>query len=248
MRFLPGASGGRMAHILTVFSLSLLLFGLLALSTFALPKSSPPLVTLSYTVNTTADHDDSACVTLPTGDCTLREAINLANTDGYNSEILFNIPTSDSGYTPFIGAWTIQLTSDLPTLSGTWSTRIEGSTQTSNVGNTNPYGPEIVVNGRNGYPYYNCFTISSAYNAIKGLVINQCRAGVRILGSAADFNTIAGNYIGINALGTASSGNTLWGIYIYQGSNNTIGGTTPEARNIISGNGEYGRMRVSLGS
>jgi len=49
-------------------------------------------------------------------------------------------------------------------------------------------------------------------------------------------NVVQGNYIGTNAMGTASL-TQRWGVLIgYSSSNNVIGGTTPEARNIISGN------------
>ncbi len=50
----------------------------------------------SFTVNTTADSDDGACDLLGQGvgnqDCTLREAINAANTYGGTTLITFNIP------------------------------------------------------------------------------------------------------------------------------------------------------------
>jgi hypothetical protein len=50
-------------------------------------------------------------------------------------------------------------------------------------------------------------------------------------------NVVLGNYIGTDFTGTASLGNGL-GLEI-GGSNNLIGGTTPAARNIISGNNGY---------
>ena len=48
---------------------------------------------------------------------------------------------------------------------------------------------------------------------------------------------VQGNLIGTNAAGTAAVGNTLTGVNMGNASNNTIGGTAPGARNIISGNG-----------
>ena len=44
-----------------------------------------------------------------------------------------------------------------------------------------------------------------------------------------------GNLIGVDASGNASMGNNE-GVRIFNGSNNTIGGAVPGARNIISGN------------
>ena len=53
-------------------------------------------------------------------------------------------------------------------------------------------------------------------------------------------NLVQGNYIGLNAAGTAiltglTTGNDVCGIGIGNGTGNTIGGSTPSARNVISG-------------
>ena len=48
-------------------------------------------------------------------------------------------------------------------------------------------------------------------------------------------NTVQGNYIGTDVAGTLDVGNTQTGIRL-QGGPQTIGGTTPEARDVISGN------------
>jgi CSLREA domain-containing protein len=64
--------------------------------------------------------------------------------------------------------------------------------------------------------------------------------GIEIVGAAAvQGNVIQGNYIGTNAAGTAALGNRGSGIQT-GGDNETIGGTAPGARNIISGNGWNG--------
>lgn len=74
-------------------------------------------------------------------------------------------------------------------------------------------------------------TSSSARNVISGNGSN----GMTIQGSGAKYNTVLGNYIGTNAAGTARLGNGHYGIEISQ-PNNTVGGTTSGARNVISGN------------
>jgi len=200
------------------------------------PLGSVRGAAFAYTVNTTDDDVDvGGCQQAPTGDCTLREAITDANGDGDVSNIAFNIPTS-SGYNPSTGVWTIQLISALPALTEN-GTGVMGSTQTGNQGDTNPYGPEIVVNGASTY---DCFDLRSAHNTIEGLAISQCTYGIQIVGSGADHNTIIANYIGLNAQGTAASGNTETGIYIGNASDNTVGGGPPGARNVISGNGWEG--------
>ena len=60
--------------------------------------------------------------------------------------------------------------------------------------------------------------------------------GVSVSG---DGNAVKGNYIGTDVTGTVALANGYGGVYIH-GSQNTIGGSTAEERNIISGNGGCG--------
>ena len=83
---------------------------LLAVS-FNLKAGATPVFINLFVVTTTADHNDFNCDT----DCTLREAIQAANTTLGNSVISFSIPTTDSGYSN--GVWTITLSSALPSLN-----------------------------------------------------------------------------------------------------------------------------------
>jgi CSLREA domain-containing protein len=64
--------------------------------------------------------------------------------------------------------------------------------------------------------------------------------GVEIAGSAATGNLVQGNFIGLDSSGVTPFSNTLDGVLIVDASNNTIGGTTTGARNVISGNGARG--------
>src|SRR5262249_35819695 len=75
---------------------------------------------------------------------------------------------------------------------------------------------------------------------VRGLVINGFDVGFFPSVSAAIYitgngNRVEGNYLGTDVSGTASVPN-LAGVWIQDGANNTIGGTAPGARNIISGN------------
>ncbi|MCK4643954.1 hypothetical protein KAU32_10030 [bacterium] len=80
-------------------------------------------------------------------------------------------------------------------------------------------------------------TDAEARNIISGNGQN----GIRILSSGTDNNQVLGNYIGTNAAGDAALGNTQSGVLIMSGAqSNTIGGTVAAARNIISGNDQYG--------
>ncbi len=91
------------------------------------------------------------------------------------------------------------------------------------------YGVQI-ANGASGNTIGG--TSANASNVISG---NEL--GVDIIGSGTSSNVVEGNFIGTNAFGTAAFPNALNGVDIVQGaSNNTIGGTTPGAGNLISGN------------
>src|SRR5262249_52110344 len=64
-----------------------------------------------------------------------------------------------------------------------------------------------------------------AANADNGIAIVQ-----------ASSNVIHGNYIGTDASGTAAIRNGFFGVSFLSGTNNTVGGLTPGAGNVISGN------------
>ncbi|MDY0019312.1 MAG: right-handed parallel beta-helix repeat-containing protein, partial [Anaerolineae bacterium] len=89
----------------------------------------------------------------------------------------------------------------------------------------------------------------ASYNTIGGIttgsgnLISGNGDGIRIQSSTdlipADDNVISGNFIGTDVSGTTAVPNRK-GIIISGGARNTIGGTTSSARNLISGNGDYG--------
>jgi len=96
---------------------------------------------------------------------------------------------------------------------------------TSALGNS--YG--IVVRGSNA-------TVGGTTAGTRNVVSGNAQAGVRIEGGGTG-NVVQGNYIGTKANGTEALGNGGSGVEIVDGSFNTIGGLTAEARNTISGNG-----------
>lgn len=68
-------------------------------------------------------------------------------------------------------------------------------------------------------------------------VISGNGVGVAVNGNGTTGNVIAGNFIGTDVSGTIGFGNVGDGVFIgNSASNNTVGGTTASARNIISGN------------
>jgi titin len=112
-------------------------------------------------------------------------------------------------------------------------------------------GAAALPNGGNG------LTISSAGNTVGGtdsgaanVISGNALAGIVISASlaTAQGNLVEGNLIGTDLTGTAAVSNGSYGVDIGTntgGFNNTIGGTTAAARNVISGNKAGG---VALGN
>jgi uncharacterized repeat protein (TIGR01451 family) len=87
-------------------------------------------------------------------------------------------------------------------------------------------------------------TASGAGNIISGNTTD----GVGISGAGTTANLVQGNLIGTDATGTKALANGLQGVSITGAAGNTIGGTTPAARNVISGNGDNGVLIVGTGA
>jgi hypothetical protein len=187
----------------------------------------PPAVPLTNIVTTTADF----------GPGSLRAAMYYA-TDHPGSIVKFNIPTSDAGYSN--GVFNIHLTGHLPPLA-TNGMVIDGSTQPGFTGN-----PLIFVDGSQIIP--ETFTsnsgllIYSASNQVKNISFSGFNwNGLTLEFADATNNTIAGCWLGLDATGTNAAPNAFQGILFVQGAgHNFIGGTNALARNVISGNAQYG--------
>src|SRR5205823_6637474 len=185
-----------------------------------LHKAAAPFV---FTVTNTND----------SGTGSLRQAILDANSMG-GGTINFTIPGA--------GVHTISPMTVLPTI--TQSVTIDGYTQPGSSMNTNPPTMGIMatilieLSGVNSGSNFSGLIINAANCTVRGLVIN------RFVHDAIDVfsngNVIAGNFIGTNTPGTAALPNGSGGlgavIFVGASSNNTVGGTTPDARNLISGN------------
>lgn len=199
----------------------------------ASPTPTPQGGTL--TVNVTDDTDDGSC---DGSHCSLLEAVDDATA---GDTIAFDIPSSDSGYDGSAGVWTIQPTSTSPYLIPA-GVVVDGTTQTSNRGDTNVEGLEIEIDGSSqGSGHSDCISLKGG-NVLRGLVVNRCgRIAVFVSGSN---NVVAGNYIGTDATGTearpyAMDSFVRDGVAV-NGDNNRIGGTTVADRNVISGNNGRG--------
>ncbi len=83
----------------------------------------------------------------------------------------------------------------------------------------------------------NVIGVDASGNGVGNLISGNTASGVNVSGAASTANLLAGNSIGTDLTGEAALGNGSFGVFISdQSSGNTIGGTTPEAANLISGN------------
>jgi hypothetical protein len=190
---------------------------------------------LLATITVTATGDTIA----KDGVVTLREAITAANTNADPSgdttpgdpgpdTIAFNIPGT--------GVRTIQLTSALPTI--TEPVVIDGYNQPGSRANTLADGDNAVllIELDGGNRAIDGLTIAAGSSTVRGLVINRLSSPVVIRTGGG--NRIEGNFLGPEATGTTDVGTTGTGVDLQDSSDNTIGGTTPRARNLISGLGQ----------
>ena len=113
------------------------------------------------------------------------------------------------------------------------ATTIDASTQPGYSGT-----PLVTLDGSNVSSNGIGFNVTGDGSTIRGFVITDwSRAGIDV--NFSNGNTIAGNYIGIDVGGIGAQNGD--GILFDQNSdNNTIGGTGPNDRNVISANGHDG--------
>ncbi|MEZ4648048.1 MAG: SdrD B-like domain-containing protein [Candidatus Eisenbacteria bacterium] len=120
--------------------------------------------------------------------------------------------------------------------------RLDASTQTSNIGDTNASGPEVELDGTSAGGGAGGLYLDAAggSHVIIGLAINRFDSNA-ILVDNSDGNTFLGNYLGVDVTGLLDRGNGGSGLRVVGGaSGNEIGGPTVADRNVISGNGNYG--------
>jgi len=212
-------------------------------------KSSLPRVVVQtkpdIIVNTTSDLVDfdglKQVGDLPGPDkvVSLREALIAANNTPGPQVIWFNIPTTDSGFDGKV--FTIKPRRRLTGLEDNGTT-IDGTSQADFTGDTNLFGPEIVLDGSKTDGDYEGIGINRSDNhTIRGLVIHSFKCtGIQFFEDPDDFNhpnnvKIAQCYIGTDETGSIAKGNGWQGIAM-NGSNHVIGGSNPEDGNLISNN------------
>jgi hypothetical protein len=108
--------------------------------------------------------------TFASGYESLRWAIEQTNNNTGPGIISSNIPKSDPGYNIVSDAWLIQPASPLPSLTG-GGTTVDGFTQTTSQGDTNLFGPEVLIDGIALSSTSWIFSVDANDNVIKGLTI-----------------------------------------------------------------------------
>lgn len=193
-------------------------------------------------VDTTDDTDDGSC---DASHCSLREAINAANVRAGADSIRFAIPSTDTGCDGS-GVCTIQPIFVFPELNDDGTT-VDGFTQAGAAPNASTFGDaidaalKIVLDGSSLPCCAVGVSIRSSSNTVRGLVIDGFYTGIEVLDG--DDNRIEGNFIGTDVEGKSSEGNACSGIILSAlsmgpgSSNNVVGGSLPQARNLVSGNG-----------
>jgi CSLREA domain-containing protein len=190
---------------------SVVLLGLIAAS------SSPLSAQTTYEVNVIGDDIPDGCDPLTmTTDCTLREAILAANASAGFDTITFDI----TGAAPHV----IVTQSVLPNVVD--SVLIDGTTEPDWSAGL----PSVEVRGQSGA--WAGLTITAGNSTVRGLIVRDFSNGI-VLQTGGN-NLIEGNAIGIDPSGGAGDPNTT-GIMVTS-DDNTIGGTTAAARNVISSN------------
>jgi len=175
------------------------------------------------------------------GPGSLREAIYESNTLLHlNRNIIrFKIPKTDPGYDAGKGIWVIQ-----PDSAHEYCVDngliIDGFSQSAFIDeDTNPYGPEIVIDGSQAGSNAYCFVTRAEGTEIYGLTINNF-GSVAIIFYAPGFGKVSGCYIGTDYSGMNAAGNKFGIAIWYKVQGVHIGPTEYPYPNIISGNTQSG--------
>jgi hypothetical protein len=183
----------------------------------------------TYVVNAADDVGGGPCNVTH---CNLREALQAAQDNAGPHRIEFNVP----------GTGRRQLIIDSPLPDITRTVTIDGFTQPGASANTSAGGPiNAVINIAliyEGYGTFNLLTVAGGAGSqvtIRGLsLVGWARILLDISSANEGTVTVAGNYIGTVSGSDTSFGNPLTGGIVFNNGTLIVGGTTPDARNVIT--------------
>jgi hypothetical protein len=146
--------------------------------------------------------------TQDSGEGSMRQVLLDASIETGVAMITFQIPKTDPGFNADTGVWTIKLQSEFSSIQDKYII-IDGTSQSQFIGeDTNPFGPEIEINGESagenaqGLFFYNCAV------EITHLIINRFSdAGILLWKGPQAM--IAGCYIGTGPTGMEKAGNNI---------------------------------------
>jgi CSLREA domain-containing protein len=224
--------------VLTSFRLLRIAGLLLLVAALSLVLATPtPVQAVTFTVDTLVDENDGSC----DDDCSLRDAILLANANGQKDTIEFSVAGTIAisgalGGLPPLSEEVILDGTTAPGYAGTPLVFIDGSS----VGAAD--GMHITSSGNTltGLAIHSfggsCVLVDDSDWNIIGpeMVMSDCGTGVRMQGSFAELNTIQDSFIGTDVTGMSAWPNG-WGVVMWDGPtlNEVLG-------NVISGNDSYG--------
>ncbi len=196
----------------------------------------------SLTVNPIVPHTFTVANTLDSGAGSLRQAILDANAnDGGADTIDFDIGVA---YQNADGSCTIQPLTPLPYITDNGLV-IDGYTQPGASVNTLTQGENAVLKVELDFAQIPLQVENEGLQLyannieVRGLVINQAQdCGILVQGGSGDL--IDGNFIGTDLTGTLNLGNEETGVQVVFAVGTIIGGSTPAAQNVISGNSFVG--------
>lgn len=197
---------------------------------FTVSAATATAVNVQVSVNASVPLANRITSLNDTGAGTLREALVFASRNPAITPS-FRIPGAQltSGVARF------RPRSRLPIITGS-NISFDGFTQTGAIGNTNPSGPEVVIDGTEAGDFVHGLEVRGANNTIRGLNIQNFKAsGILITGAGATGNKVFSNYIGTDPTGLERAKNAHDGVAVTRGAKGTIIGSATGG-NLISGN------------
>ena len=176
--------------------------------------------------------------TQDSGEGSLRQVLLDAEMDTGVAIITFQIPKTDPGFNADTGVWTIKPQTEFTSISDAHII-IDGMSQSNFIGeDTNPFGPEIQINGGSAGENAEGFLIMRSTVEISYLTINRF-SGSGIYMWEVPHAIIAGCYIGTGPRGFKKAGNYV-GISANDDCRNINIVPLDTVPNIISGNDNGG--------